>query len=204
MTTARTLASVLVVPMIISYRIESRVLGPHAALEYSTQALGLIPGVVGDFLRAAFLSRVLRAFAPSATIRFGSVFSHAGARVASHVYVGPHCDLGFVQLDRDVLLASGVHVLSGSATHGVADVDTPIREQPGIRTMVRIGEGTWIGSRAIVMADVGQHCVVGAGAVVTRAIPDYSVAVGNPARVIRDRRAWHDREAVGPRTRELK
>ena len=53
---------------------------------------------------------------------------------------------------------------------------------------MRIGEGTWVGSAAVVMADVGRHCVIGAGAVVTRPLPDYSVAVGVPARVIRSRR----------------
>jgi acetyltransferase-like isoleucine patch superfamily enzyme len=38
------------------------------------------------------------------------------------------------------------------------------------------------------MADIGRHCIVGAGAVVTKAIPDYAMAVGVPARVIGDRR----------------
>ena len=49
-------------------------------------------------------------------------------------------------------------------------------------------KGTWMGSAAVVLADVGQHCVVGAGAVVTSPIPDYAVAAGVPARVIRSRR----------------
>jgi acetyltransferase-like isoleucine patch superfamily enzyme len=55
--------------------------------------------------------------------------------------------------------------------------------------MVRVGEGAWVGSAAIIMNSVGRHAVVGAGAVVTSPIPDYAVAVGVPARVIRDRRA---------------
>ena len=82
-----------------------------------------------------------------------------------------------------------VHIPSGGAIHGTDDVDVPIREQPGVRTLVRIGEGTWIGGAAVVMADVGRHCVIGAGSVVTKPIPDYSVAAGVPARVIRLRRA---------------
>jgi serine acetyltransferase len=39
-----------------------------------------------------------------------------------------------------------------------------------------------------VLADVGSHCVIGAGSVVTKPVPDYAIAVGNPARVIKDRR----------------
>jgi acetyltransferase-like isoleucine patch superfamily enzyme len=75
-------------------------------------------------------------------------------------------------------------VPSGGRTHGTDRLDVPIREQSGARTTVRIGEGSWVGSAAIVMADVGRHCVIGAGAVVTKPVPDYSVAVGVPARVV--------------------
>jgi acetyltransferase-like isoleucine patch superfamily enzyme len=117
------------------------------------------------------------------------LFSQTGARLDENVYVGPRCQLGLVHLEKDVLLGAGVHIPSGGATHGADEVDRPIREQPGARTLVRIGAGTWVGSQAIVMADVGTHCVIGAGAVVTRPIPDYSVAAGVPAKVVRTRRA---------------
>ena len=102
--------------------------------------------------------------------------------------MGPRCHLSLVHLERDVLLAAGVHVPSGALTHGSAELDRPIREQPGARTLVRIGEGSWVGSAAVVLADVGRHCIIAAGAVVTRPIPDYAVAAGVPARVIKDRR----------------
>jgi acetyltransferase-like isoleucine patch superfamily enzyme len=52
---------------------------------------------------------------------------------------------------------------------------------------VTVGQDTWIGDRALVLADVGQHCVIGAGAVVTKPIPDYAIAVGVPAKVVRFR-----------------
>ena len=85
----------------------------------------------------------------SATIQFGTLFSQAGARIDANVYVGPRCHLGLVHLEQDVLLAAGVHVPSGGATHGTDDVSRPIREQAGARSLVRIGEGTWVGSAAI-------------------------------------------------------
>ena len=50
-----------------------------------------------------------------------------------------------------------------------------------------IGRDTWVGDRATVLADVGRHCVIGAGAVVTEPIPDYAIAVGVPAKVTRYR-----------------
>ena len=63
----------------------------------------------------------------------------------------------------------------------------PIRDQAHHRTRVRIGQGAWIGSAAVVMADVGRNSVVGAGAVVTKPLPDDVVAAGVPARVVRTR-----------------
>jgi acetyltransferase-like isoleucine patch superfamily enzyme len=104
------------------------------------------------------------------------------------VYVGPCCHIGLACIEDDVLIASGVHIPSGAQTHGTARLDIPIRDQAGEAKMVRIGAGSWIGSAAVVMADVGQQSIVGAGAVVARPIPDYSFAAGVPARVLYDRR----------------
>jgi len=184
---ARFVAIVLVSPALLSYAIRRPFLGRDRAVEGSAQALSLIPGLAGDYLRRAFLSLTLDHCAPTAAIQFGVLISQAGSRIDDHVYVGPRCHLGLVHLERDVLLAAGVHVPSGGATHGIDDLAIPIREQPGTKRMVRIGEGSWIGSAAIVLADVGKHCVVGAGSVVTRPIPDFSVAAGVPARVLRTR-----------------
>ena len=63
-----------------------------------------------------------------------------------------------------------------------AILNQPIR-QNGI---VEIGEGSWLGHNACVLgASIGKHCVIGANSVVTHDIPDYSVAVGSPAKIIR-------------------
>lgn len=184
---ARGIATLVALPALMSFVVRRTVLGADRALEGSTQALAVVPGLPGEYLRRAFLTRALAHCDRTATIQFGTIFSQAGARLDAHVYVGPRCHLGLVHLERDVLLAAGVHVPSGSATHGMSALDQPIRDQPGVRTLVRIGEGTWVGSGAVVMANVGKHCVIGAGAVVTQSIPDYAIAVGVPARVVRSR-----------------
>jgi acetyltransferase-like isoleucine patch superfamily enzyme len=190
----RGLATLLVTPALVSYALRRPLVGGDRALAGSTQMLALIPGLPGQYLRRAFLARTLAACHPSVAVEFGTLFSQAGARLDENVYVGPRCHLGLVHLERDVLLAAGVHVPSGANTHGTADPDRPIREQEGLRTLVRIGEGTWVGSGAIVLADVGRHCVIGAGSVVTRPIPDHAVAAGVPAQVIRRRTGEAARE----------
>jgi virginiamycin A acetyltransferase len=182
------LALVAVSPRIVSFRLCAVVLGSDRALESSTQSLARIPGVRGQYLRSAFLRHALRHCHRTATICYGTLFSKAGAIIDENVYVGPGCHLGLVHLERDVLIAAGVHVPSGAATHGTGDLDAPIREQAGQLARVTIGAGTWVGSAAVVMADVGCHAVIGAGAVVTRPIPAYAFAAGVPARVIKMRR----------------
>jgi virginiamycin A acetyltransferase len=183
----RGLAFLAILPALLSYVIRSAVLGRDRALEGSTQMLSLIPGLPGQYLRRAFLTRAIARCAPSTVVGFGTILSKAGARLDENVYVGPGCFLGLVHLERDVLVGSGVHITSGRHTHGTADAAAPIRDQKGQPVLVRIGEGAWIGSAAVVMADVGPKAVVGAGAVVTSPIPAAVVAAGVPARVIRER-----------------
>ena len=180
-------ATILVAPSLLSYAIRRALFGRDRALHGSSQALSLVPGIAGQYLRRAFFCRVLDECHASVTIEFGTLFSQAGARLGEQVYVGPHCHLGLVHLERDVLIAAGVHVPSGAETHGISSLDRPIREQPGSLRMVRIGAGSWIGSGAVVMADVGCDSVVAAGAVVTEALPDRIIAAGVPARVVRQR-----------------
>ena len=190
------LAVVAMLPAWLSFQVRRRLLGGDRALHGSSQALSLLPGLSGQYLRRAFLWLTLDACATSATVEFGTVLSQRHARIDENVYVGPHCHLGLVHLGRDVLLAAGVHVPSGGATHGTARTDRPIREQDGTAAMIHIGEGTWIGSAAVVLADVGRHSVIGAGAVVTHPLPDFVVAAGVPARVIRSRRAAEEYQGV--------
>jgi len=185
---ARAAALVAVSPALLSFAVRGRLVGRDRALEGSTQALAFVPGILGQYLRRAFLGRTLACCAATATIEFGTIFSQAGTRIGPRAYLGPRCHIGLADIGADVLLAAGVHVPSGGATHGVSNLDVPIREQPGERTMIRLGEGAWIGSAAVVMADVGRGTVVGAGAVVTKPLPDFVIAAGVPARVIRSRR----------------
>lgn len=184
---ARGLATLTVLPQVATFLVRAAVVGPDRALEGSTQLLALVPGLPGQYLRRAFLARVLSGgCASSAAIEFGTLFSKIGARIEDNVYIGPRCQLGLVHLEANVLLAAGVHIPSGPHTHG-SDPSTPIRDQPGSRRLVRVGAGSWIGSNAVVLADVGRDTIVGAGAVVTSALPDRVIAAGVPARVVRAR-----------------
>jgi carbonic anhydrase/acetyltransferase-like protein (isoleucine patch superfamily) len=99
-------------------------------------------------------------------INYGSSFT-----AYSNVTVGQHCHLGHYLFIAD----NNEHDLDGHSRRPVS--------QP-----VFIEDHVWIGTRVVVLPGVhiGRHSVVGAGSVVTRNIPPYSVAGGNPARVIRN------------------
>ena len=92
---------------------------------------------------------------------------------------------------RSVAIGNGVftghHVYVTDANHGYEDVHETIGRQFAASKPVAIGAGSWLGHGSIVLpgASVGEHVAVGAGSVVTGELPSYSVAVGNPARVIR-------------------
>lgn len=180
-------ATLCILPALLLYWASAAVLGKNRALEGSSQSFALLPGMPGIFLRRAFLARVLTRCHPSVEVSFGTLFSQTGAILDENVYVGPRCQLGWVHLERDVLLAAGVHIPSGGQTHSFDDPAKPIREQGGERKLVTIGAGAWIGSAAIVLADVGRGTIVGAGSVVTKPLPDNVIAAGVPARVIRAR-----------------
>ena len=82
---------------------------------------------------------------------------------------------------------TGHHVYITDQNHGYEDVSRPISQQSQPERAVVIGDGSWLGHGAVVLPGVtiGKHVVVGANAVVTHNIPDFCVAVGSPARVVR-------------------
>ena len=88
-------------------------------------------------------------------------------------------------IHKKVLTADKVYISDN--LHGYHDITIPVLEQPIIQNgTVEIGEGSWLGENVCVLgAIIGKHCVIGANSVVTHDIPDYSVAVGAPAKVIR-------------------
>lgn len=188
---ANLLARLAVAPLVGLYAISARLSDSASALTGPAQLMALAPGKIGAYLRCGFYRGVLHGVGNNAFIGFGSLLTSPRTSLGTNAYIGPYCVLGEVAIGENVLIASGVSIINGPALHGIEAVDIPIREQPGRFTPIAIGADCWIGERAVVMASLGRGCVVGAGAVVTRPLPDYAVAVGVPARIIRYRdQSW--------------
>jgi acetyltransferase-like isoleucine patch superfamily enzyme len=97
----------------------------------------------------------------------------------SNVLIGP------VKIGNDVILAQNI-VISG-LNHSYDDIKRPIKDQECTKGEIVIEDDAWIGANAVITAGVriGKHSVVAAGSVVTKDVPPYSIAVGNPARVVK-------------------
>lgn len=119
--------------------------------------------------------------------------AEAGIRIGKHSSIHPWSQLRAqvspIEIGSGVMLAAGCALYSYD--HGIAG-ETPIRQQSlTSRGPIIVGDDAWLGTGATVLSGVriGQGAVVGAGAVVTRDLPDYAIAVGNPARIIKYRNA---------------
>ncbi len=98
----------------------------------------------------------------------------------SHIYA-----TSLIEIGKKVLMAEGVYISDNA--HDYSNINIPIMDQPVLQlATVQIGDGAWIGENVCIMgASVGKNCIIGANAVVTKNIPDYCVAVGAPAKVIK-------------------
>ena len=119
---------------------------------------------------------------------------HLPGRQPPKLVIGDGSDIGNfnhitcvnrVEIGKKVLTADRVHISDNS--HGYEDPNVPIMDQPvSSKCPVVIGDGTWIGENVSVLScKIGRNCVIGANAVVTRDVPDYSVVAGVPGRVIK-------------------
>lgn len=114
---------------------------------------------------------------------------HSHITIGRRSLIGESCILrgqGGITIGDDVYLGTLVQILA--VNHVFSDTTRPISAQGITAQGISIGDGSWIGSGAIILDGVriGKNVVIGAGAVVTKDIPDYCIAVGNPARVVRN------------------
>lgn len=126
-----------------------------------------------------------------------------GVKIASHALLrrleltmGNDCTVNsYAVLHGKITVGSHVSIAPGAKlfgeNHNFDRIDIPFKRQGNRSEGIVVGDDVWIGADVVITdgVKVGSHVVLGAGAVVTRDIPDYALAAGNPARVIRDRRA---------------
>ena len=127
------------------------------------------------------------------TVRpYAQIWSGGGTvRIGKGSEIGERCRISIansLEIGEKVLLSPNVYITD--CDHEYRNVEVPVIDQGIVQKgqKVSIGEGSYIGINAVIVGNVniGKHCVIGANSVVTKDVPDYCVAVGGPARVIKN------------------
>ncbi|MBQ2865975.1 MAG: acyltransferase [Clostridia bacterium] len=144
--------------------------------------------LIAKKLRVFWARTIVRKCGKDVNIEKNAVFGPL-LEIGNRSGVGISCEIyGAVSIGENVMM--GPEVVVYTSSHRYDRTDIPMGEQ-GFDDMrpVCIGNDVWIGRRAMIMPGVkiGNGCIIGAAAVVTKDIPDYGVAVGVPARVIKSR-----------------
>jgi acetyltransferase-like isoleucine patch superfamily enzyme len=107
--------------------------------------------------------------------------------IGDRVGIRPYCMISAAErvvIEDDVIIAAFSSVIDSDHTFAMGRPN--VMHNPLETSPIRIGRGTWIAERVAVLrgADIGRCCIIGANSVVKGTIPDYSIAVGSPARVV--------------------
>jgi acetyltransferase-like isoleucine patch superfamily enzyme len=125
-------------------------------------------------------------------------------KIGARTMIGHHAHIVAtkrVEFGESVLTADGIFVADNR--HRFEDPGVPVRDQGLVQLAeVTIGDGSWLGENVCILgASVGRHCVIAANSVVTRDIPDFCVAAGAPARVVKryceERCGWYPTDKTG-------
>lgn len=178
---------VLMLPIYALYRAFSLTGNIDGTFMSFSQALSLIPGKLGIYMRAAFYRLACTGTSDEISVGFLTIFSHRDTTIYPGVYIGPQCNIGKCTIGENTLIGSGVHILSGSRQHEFHDAQKPIQDQGGVFEKIQIGADCWLGNTSLVMADLEDHSVLAAGSVLTKPSAKGDILVGNPAKCINNR-----------------
>jgi acetyltransferase-like isoleucine patch superfamily enzyme len=151
-----------------------------------THSVALIPGFLGILLRRGFYSLTLDGCSLNVNIGFGTIFSHRAVVIGDHVSIGNYAVIGSARIGKGCEIASRVSITSGKNQHQKAPDGSWTPFNTKAADQVIVGQNVWIGEGAIIMSNIGDGCLIAAGAVVSSETPANVIAAGNPARTVRN------------------
>jgi len=179
---AELIGFLLLMPLLLWSRLP---LPQYTSFTAPSQLLSLLPGYSGILLRRVWYRNTLRRCGNNLTVDWLAVIRTRDSEIGNRCTLGVGNWIGWVRLGNDVMTGSHVVFVSGARQHGFDNVNCTMREQHGSKQQLIIGNDVWVGTQAVIMADVSYGTVVGAGSIVTKKYLPKSVVAGNPARVLR-------------------
>ena len=184
---AKTAALILVYPLYGALRLSELFIRTDQPFQGCSQLLSLVPGLPGNYLRQQFYCLTLAKCSDDCCIEFGTRLNQRSIEIGNRVYIGTNCCIGACRIEDDVLIGSNVDIISGKKQHHFDRLDIPMREQGGEFQKITIGEDSWLGNSSVILANVGTKSIIAAGGVVVNDIAPYSIAGGNPAKILKSR-----------------
>jgi maltose O-acetyltransferase len=154
--------------------------------------LSLIPTRLGVKLRSHYYKNKCAFFGNNVSLEMLTVmYSPDYIKIGNNTFINRGCCIdatsGEIIIGDNVMI--GCDCVFSCSNHKLLRSDIPMTLQGFDSGKIHINNDVWIGAKAVILKDVmiGEGSVIGAGSVVTKNIPAYSIAVGNPARVIKKR-----------------
>lgn len=143
----------------------------HQTMPMTDEYMEILKELLGEIGEGSFVSTPI-----------SSIACPSGVHIGKNVYINGGCLFmarGGITIEDDVQIAANVQMISNN--------HDPYERQILLCKPVLIRQGAWIGAGATILPGVavGKYAIIGAGSVVTKDVPDYAVAVGNPAKVVK-------------------
>jgi maltose O-acetyltransferase len=156
------------------------------------ELLAFVPGRLGRKLRARYYKNKCAFFGKNVYLGMGTIIDFPeNVKIGDNASINRYCVIGGysgkIIIGDDVMI--GCNCVFRCSNHKYSRTDILMNMQGYDCGEIHIDNDVWIGAKVVILKDVtiGAHSIIGAGSVVTKDIPAYSIAVGNPARVIKKR-----------------
>jgi len=177
---------VMVLPFGLMARLSNTIFNSVLPFHFFAEIFSLTPSPFGIIARACYYNQTLKKSHTDLVVLFGTLLTKMDSTIGRNVRIGGYTTVGLVQVEDNAIIANRVSILSGRHQHNFDDLDKDVLDS-NVFTPVLIGRNAFIGESSVVTSNVGCYSLIGAGSVVIRDIPDHVVAVGNPAKVVKER-----------------
>ncbi|BDS29936.1 hypothetical protein KAM479c_16600 (plasmid) [Aeromonas caviae] len=158
--------------------------------KYIAIAISKIDGFVGFEVRHIFYKKTLKACGDNLRIHHGAYIVYPDVSIGNRCTIEENSIISLCDIGDDVIVAANVSIMSGGNQHETDNLNVKFHDSNLPLKRVKLGRNIWIGTHSVIMADLADGCILGAGAVLTKDATEINaIYAGVPAKLIRKRGA---------------